>query len=297
MSLLSRLLQAVFAGDNFFRYSGEAPDVQKLQLFAWQAAARGNDVHLNANPTQGEILHQEFRQKRDELKDTSKVSILAKYGGAEYLDAGPKELLQGQTEDYVEYSRTGLVIKGRERSKVKSKYLEDGGIRMSTDLSYRCSRPLNAVPVNNHTAVWGSWYDLSSGVWGYACCHSTIHVSYCSGQAGIEVAQASSAPNLLTSASVTSGSVSLIKKPSTIKTGICAESRDELAQKVGQNYSKKRVGDGDVKLDKELLQRAITAERKRKLTIGDDDHGRLSKKGKNALEGGNRDVTEEELGA
>lgn len=81
---------------------------------------------MNANPTQGELLHDEFRQKKEELKDTNKVSILAKYGGAEYLESAPKELLQGQTEDYVEYSRTGQVIKGRERAKTRSKYPEDG---------------------------------------------------------------------------------------------------------------------------------------------------------------------------
>lgn len=100
--------------------------MQSLQLFAWQAAARGNDVHLNANPTQGELLHQEFKEKRQELKENSKGSILAKYGGEEYLQTAPKELLQGQTEDYVEYSRTGQVIKGRERAKARSKYPEDG---------------------------------------------------------------------------------------------------------------------------------------------------------------------------
>ena len=52
--------------------------------------------------------------------------FVAKYGGEEYLEKAPKELLQGQTEEYVEYSRTGQVIKGRERVKAKSKYPEDG---------------------------------------------------------------------------------------------------------------------------------------------------------------------------
>lgn len=108
------------------RYSGEAPEVQKLQLFAWNAAARGNDVHVNANPTQGQLLHSQYIQKKEELKDTTKVSILAKYGGEEYLEKAPKELLQGQTEEYVEYSRTGQVVKGRERAKTRSKYPEDG---------------------------------------------------------------------------------------------------------------------------------------------------------------------------
>jgi pre-mRNA-processing factor SLU7 len=51
---------------------------------------------------------------------------LARYGGEEYLEKAPKELLAGQTEDYVEYSATGQVIKGREKAKARSKYDEDG---------------------------------------------------------------------------------------------------------------------------------------------------------------------------
>jgi len=124
----SFFMQAKFAGENFFRYSGEVEDVQNLQLFAWNAAARGNDVHLNANPTAGELLHKEFKEKKAELKDTTKVGILAKYGGEKYLQAAPRELRQGQTEDYIEYSRSGQVVKGRERVKNKSKYPEDGNV-------------------------------------------------------------------------------------------------------------------------------------------------------------------------
>ncbi|TFK44393.1 pre-mRNA-splicing factor SLU7 [Crucibulum laeve] len=262
--------EATFAGDNFFRYSGEAPEVQKLQLFAWNAAARGNDVHLNANPTQGELLHGEFRQKKEELKDTTKSSILAKYGGAEYLESGPKELRQGQTEEYVEYSRTGQVIKGRERAKARSKYPED-------------------VYVNNHTEVWGSWYDTSTGTWGYACCHSIIHISYCSGQAGIEAAQASSAQNLLASAAA-----SVITAEKVAQSD--AKEAASASEKVEQNYSKKRVGEGDVKLDKERLAQAINEEKKRKMR-GEDDDDRSGKKRKGALESGSHDVTEEELEA
>lgn len=88
-----------FAGDNFLRYSGDATNIQKLQLFAWNSAARGNDVHLNANPTQGAILHKQFQEKKEKLKDTTKVGILARYGGEEYLEKVPRELLTGQTED------------------------------------------------------------------------------------------------------------------------------------------------------------------------------------------------------
>ncbi len=129
VALITSYFKALFAGENFLRYSGEAPDVQQLQLFAWNAAARGNDVHMNANPTQGQLLHQEYQKKKEQLRDSTKVSILAKYGGEQYLEKAPKELLQGQTEEYVEFSRAGQVVKGKERAKARSKYLEDGTSR------------------------------------------------------------------------------------------------------------------------------------------------------------------------
>lgn len=139
--------------------------------------------------------------------------------------------------------------------------------------------------VNNHTGVWGSWYDPSTGAWGYACCHSIIHISYCSGSAGIEAAQASSAQNLLASTPVSQPPIN-----------DATTSREEPPiQKVEQNYSKKRVGEGDVKLDKDSLARAMNEEKKRKLGGEDDD--RAGKKRKNALDSGSHDVTEEELGA
>lgn len=123
---ISRTTQAIFAGDNFQRHSGGANEVQRLQLFAWQSEQRGNDVHINSNPTQSHLLHRQFLEKKEVMKETSSASILSKYGGEQYLERQPRELLGGQTEDYVEYSRSGAVIKGQERAKAKSKYSEDG---------------------------------------------------------------------------------------------------------------------------------------------------------------------------
>ncbi|KAG0047773.1 mRNA splicing protein [Gryganskiella cystojenkinii] len=158
-----------YAGDNFQRYSGSTTDMANVQLFAWQAAEKGSDVHLQANPTQAEILHKKFREKKAEQQDTNKESILAKYGGEEHLDAPAKELLLAQTENYVEYSRSGRVLKGQEPAKAKSKYQED-------------------VYINNHTSVWGSFW--SEGQWGYKCCRSFIKGSYCTGAAGIAAQEA-----------------------------------------------------------------------------------------------------------
>lgn len=47
------------------------------------------------------LCHQEQKQR-----------ILDKYGGSEHLDIPDARLLVGQTESYVEYDRTGRVVKG-----------------------------------------------------------------------------------------------------------------------------------------------------------------------------------------
>lgn len=41
------------------------------------------------------------------------------------MDAPPRELLLAQTEEYVEYSRHGAVLKGQEKAVACSKYEED----------------------------------------------------------------------------------------------------------------------------------------------------------------------------
>jgi pre-mRNA-processing factor SLU7 len=45
------------------------------------------------------------------------------------------------------------------------------------------------VMVNDHLAVWGSWYNKYLG-WGYSCCYSTQKMSYCLGLKGREKALA-----------------------------------------------------------------------------------------------------------
>jgi pre-mRNA-processing factor SLU7 len=99
-----------FAGDNFTRFSGEATDMQKLQMFAYQASQRGQNINISSNPTAGELLRREFEEKKVTLKDNSKVSILAKYGGEEHLERLPNELLKGQTENCENSSSWAVII-------------------------------------------------------------------------------------------------------------------------------------------------------------------------------------------
>ena len=94
-------------------------------VFAWEAYEHGTDIHPLADPTKLEMMHKEFKVKKEDFKGEQQQSVLEKYGGEEHLDGPPKELLLAQTEHYVEYSRLGNITKGQERAVAKSKYEED----------------------------------------------------------------------------------------------------------------------------------------------------------------------------
>ncbi|KAK9870468.1 hypothetical protein WA026_008027 [Henosepilachna vigintioctopunctata] len=155
----------IYAGENFVRFTGDTQKHSKAQLFAWEAYEKGVDVHLLAEPTKLELLQKEYDQKKDQFKNKVNKSIIEKYGGEIHLEAPPKALLLAQTEDYIEYSRSGAIIKGQEKEVIKSKYEED-------------------VYPNNHTSVWGSFWQ--GGQWGYKCCRSFIKNSYCLGGAHLD---------------------------------------------------------------------------------------------------------------
>lgn len=68
---------------------------------------------------------------------------------------------------------------------------------------------------------------------------------------------------------------------------------DTFEVKTDQNYSKKRMGEGDLKLDKDRLADALKEEKKR--ARGNDEDIRSGKKQK-GVSGSSHEVTEEELG-
>jgi len=66
-------------------------------VFAWEAYEHGADVHLQADPTKLALLAREVKQRKESSKTEARSSILDKYGGAEHLEAPPKQLLLAQT--------------------------------------------------------------------------------------------------------------------------------------------------------------------------------------------------------
>ncbi|KAF8388230.1 hypothetical protein HHK36_026896 [Tetracentron sinense] len=158
-----------YGGDNRYRASGQALEFKQLNIHAWEAFEKGQDVHMQAAPSQAELLFKNYQVIKEKLKFRVKDTIMEKYGNAASEEELPRELLLGQSEREVEYDRAGRIIKGQETALPRSKYEED-------------------VYINNHTTVWGSWW--KDHQWGYKCCKQMIRNSYCTGAAGIEAAEA-----------------------------------------------------------------------------------------------------------
>ncbi|KAG9490926.1 hypothetical protein GDO78_006315 [Eleutherodactylus coqui] len=223
--------EVCYAGDNFVRYTGDTISMAQTQLFAWEAYEKGSDVHLQADPTKLEVLCKSFKVKKEDFKEEQKKSILEKYGGQAHLDVPPVELLLAQTEDYVEYSRHGTVIKGQEKAVARSKYEED-------------------VLLNNHTCIWGSYW--KDGRWGYKCCHSFVKMSYCTGEAGKDMSNTDLCEEEL-------AAVEEISKPKTL-----VEIHQEKMKKKKKKHRKSGSdSEGEEKKKQETLKKALNAEEAR----------------------------------
>ncbi|KAI9749831.1 MAG: mRNA splicing protein [Lichina confinis] len=156
---------ALVAEEKFMRASGDAADFDRAQRVAWEAQERGDAdrQHMQANPTSGEFFRRKEKVEVETKREEQRRALIEKYGGQPMPATGPTKATElTESERYVEYDERGLV-KGAPRTVAKSKYAED-------------------VFVNNHASVWGSWW--ADFRWGYACCHSTVKNSYCTGVEG-----------------------------------------------------------------------------------------------------------------
>ncbi|KAK5117448.1 hypothetical protein LTR85_008833 [Meristemomyces frigidus] len=164
----------LIAEDGFERASGDAAEFERASRYAWETQERGDrdKIHLQANPTEAQLTRK--RKADDDLrKQSERKKVLAdKYGAQDTVAA--KNLMASaaisSNEKYVEYDERGQIegAPAAGRKAEKSMYAED-------------------VLVNNHISVWGSWWREFK--WGYACCHSTVKNSFCTGEEGRAAAE------------------------------------------------------------------------------------------------------------
>jgi pre-mRNA-processing factor SLU7 len=102
----------VYGGDNFIRHTGESTDVLKTQLFAWDQYNAGSELHAQAMPTQVALLKQQYEEKDKDIKNLQRNALAERYGGDSLTVSVPRELLYGETETFVEYTRDGRPLRG-----------------------------------------------------------------------------------------------------------------------------------------------------------------------------------------
>lgn len=84
-----------------------------MNIHSWEAFEKGQDIHMQAAPSQAELLYKNYKIIKEKLKTQTKDTILEKYGNAAAEEEIPRELLLGQSEREVEYDRAGRIIKGQ----------------------------------------------------------------------------------------------------------------------------------------------------------------------------------------
>lgn len=148
--------------------------------------------------------------------------------------------------------------------------------KLSQEVSIRkiCILFIDFRLVNNHTKVWGSFW--KDGIWGYGCCQSNIKSSYCGGEALIEAIKDSEGR-------LQSHINEPQPKPSLLDQYVANIQTDKPKAKQIKK-SKNMIGEGEVDLDKEKLQKELKKENERS-----------SNKGKKRL--AETEVTEESLEA
>lgn len=88
-------------------------EFKQLNVHAREAFEKGHDVHMQAAPSQAELLYKNYKINKEKLKAQTKGDIREKYGNAASDDTLPRELLLDQSEKEVEYDRAGRIVKGQ----------------------------------------------------------------------------------------------------------------------------------------------------------------------------------------
>eukprot|EP00635_Sarcinochrysidales_sp_CCMP3193_P011695 CAMPEP_0118915480 /NCGR_PEP_ID=MMETSP1166-20130328/15638_1 /TAXON_ID=1104430 /ORGANISM="Chrysoreinhardia sp, Strain CCMP3193" /LENGTH=624 /DNA_ID=CAMNT_0006855179 /DNA_START=1 /DNA_END=1875 /DNA_ORIENTATION=+ len=151
-----------YAGDNFARATGDALELAKTQVFAWDATKDDANFIVQAEPSRAELLRKTTAVDDVDARQKFREALAAKYGSL-----GEEAEPVYQSETYREFSKDGTVKQGfgPVSAAARSKYVED-------------------VFPHNHTSVWGSFFCPVTFQWGFADDHSVVRNSFATGDNG-----------------------------------------------------------------------------------------------------------------
>ena len=133
----------------------------------------------------------------------------------------------------------------------------------------------------NHSSVWGSHFSALSGLWGFACCHSSVKNSYCAGSAAIEAAssEANGGLALLTSRAEAEEQTKSMLQLKTEENAAADKKGKRKAVEEDDGGRKRVVGEGDIdkRLDKSKLEEVLSGKAKSYAgkQVTEEDMGKL----------------------
>ena len=178
-------VDVIYAGDNVWKASGAVSSIAESQLFAWDAASHGADVHLQANPTQAALMKEQFEQRKAAVKELQRKRLLETYGGSSAAintttisssSSESNSLIAPSrpprvTEAFVQYGLDGRPISASNRSVLDIAALSNVDSTSSTTVARGGG--------SGHSSCWGSFFDKETMRWGYACCKSLEYATDC----------------------------------------------------------------------------------------------------------------------
>jgi pre-mRNA-processing factor SLU7 len=152
---------STYKGDDILKKTGDVGAFRALEMFSYNYNEKDSEFLFNGTPSQVELLHKDYKNKKQKIINEQKEKLYEKYGKEENkLDFISKEILVGQSETYFEYNMDGKIVNGKKKIFKKSKYLEN-------------------ILINDHVSVYGSYFEKKSMKWGFACCKQLDPTSYC----------------------------------------------------------------------------------------------------------------------
>ena len=157
-----------FVGDSFAKGSEDVDALRAAEAFSEELSKKTDaQVHATSNPTSLAIQAKKQIETAENEREAKRRRMMSKYGGGDSTSTSTPALPvlpppSASSTTYVEYDEHGNV-KPLFRSAQKKTY----------------SRWPENVFVDNHTSVWGSYFDCTTLEWGYACCRQTMKKCYC----------------------------------------------------------------------------------------------------------------------
>lgn len=105
--------EKTFAGENFVRQTGDYQAWRALNLQSITTYEASGAAHSVAAPSAAAILFQQQQARKMAVAAKTKTAVLDHYGNAAQPTPDDVAAL-AQSEAYVEYDKTGRVVKGQE---------------------------------------------------------------------------------------------------------------------------------------------------------------------------------------